>query len=528
MTQRTRDSSVDRDSTPTWKPTGGLSRRASLNGIASALDFVARIAVQFLLNPLLVSGLGRYLYGAWRVLWQLSGYLWATSGRSAQALQMVIANHQHSSDLEEKRRYVGSAVIVWFLFLPVLVGLGILGAWFAPGLLNAPPRHTGAIRATAALIAVDAIALALLTIPRSVLQGQNLGYKRMGLSTILVAIGGGLMALAVVLDTGIVGVAVAQVAITTLTGVLFWRVARRHLPWFGISKPSRATVRWFLGLSGWFMGWKYVFELMTAADVIVLGFFGSVELVAVYSLTKFIPDALIPLAAIFMQGSGAGLGGLIGKGQVERAARVRNEIMAITWLLVTVVGATFLLLDASFVSLWIGPRFYAGPVPALLILLLVTQFIFIGNDARIIDLSLDVRAKVQLGAASAGVSVVLAAIFVRRFDDPIVGVCSGLMIGRAMLTVAYPWLVGRLLNHPLIEQLRGVVRPACTTTLLFGGALVLGEHVRADSWISLASLGGATAASLVVVASVVGFSANQRTVLIKRLRWVTRIAGAQR
>lgn len=516
MTQRTRDASVDHDSIPTWGATGNLSRRASLNGLASALDFVARITVQFLLTPLLVSGLGRYLYGAWRVLWQLSGYLWATSGRSAQALQMVIANHQHSSDPEEKRRYVGSAVIVWFLFLPVLVGVGVLGVWLAPGLLKAPPRHTGAIRATAALISVDAIALALLTIPRSVLQGQNLGYKRMGLSTLLVAFGGGLMALAIVLDTGIVGVAAAQVVTTVLTGVLFWRVAKRYVPWFGISKPSRPTVRWFLGLSGWFMGWKYVFELMTAADVIVLGFFGSVELVAVYSLTKFIPDALIPLAAVFLQGSGAGLGGLIGKGHVERAARVRNEIMAITWLLVTVVGATFLLLDASFVSLWIGPKFYAGPVPALLILLLVTQFIFIGIDARIIDLSLAVRAKVLLGVASAIISVALAIIFLEWFDRPIVGVCLGMMIGRATLTLAYPWLVGRFLHYPLIEQVRGVVRPIVTSGCLFGAALVLGRHVDVNSWPALVLLTGGTATSVAVAAGFAGFTPNQRRSLLIR------------
>jgi O-antigen/teichoic acid export membrane protein len=527
MNQRTDNprTSHPRSSISTWLASDNLSRRASLNALASGLDYAARITVQFIINPLLVTGLGKYLYGAWRVLWQLSGYLWATSGRSAQALQMVIAKRQHSPDHEEKRRYVGSALIVWFIFLPILVGVGGLGAWVAPSLLKTPAEYVGAVRAAAALIAVDAIALALLNIPRSVLQGQNLGYKRMGLSTVLVLLGGGFMALAVYLDTGIVGVAAAHLANTVLTGALFWRVARKYVPWFGVAKPSRATVRWFLGLSGWFMGWKYVYELMTAADVIVLGFFGSVELVTVYWLSKFIPDALIPLAAVLLQGSGAGLGGIIGSGELERAIRVRNEIMALTWLLVTAVGATFLLWGGSFVALWVAPEFFAGPLPALMILLMVMQFIFIGNDARVIDLSLDVRAKVLMGAISAGLSVALAAIFVGRFENRIVGVCVGLMVGRAILTVAYPWLVGRFLNYPLIEQLRGVVRPALTTTLLFGGMLVLGEHVNADSWIALVVLGGATALSLVVIASLAGLTATQRGVLLKRVRKVVRKSG---
>jgi hypothetical protein len=75
-----------------WASTDDLSRKASLNGVAAILDYLARVAVQFLINPLLVRGLGTVVFGAWRVLWQLGGYLWATSGRSAQALQWVLSS----------------------------------------------------------------------------------------------------------------------------------------------------------------------------------------------------------------------------------------------------------------------------------------------------------------------------------------------------------------------------------------------------------------------------------------------------
>jgi O-antigen/teichoic acid export membrane protein len=502
--------------------TPNLSRRASLNTLAAGLDYIARIAVQLIVNPILVAGLGKYLFGAWKVLWQLSGYLWASSGRSAQALQMVLAQRQHSPDEEEKRRYVASAVVVWFVFLPVLIIVGAVGAWAMPSLLKTPNEYVGAVRATTALIAADAIALALLTIPRSVLQGQNLGYKRMGLSAIFVLLGGGLMALAIYLDMGIAGVAAAQLVNTVLTGVLFLKVVRTHVPWFGLSRPSRKTVRWFLGLSGWFMGWKYVWELMTAADVLVIGFFASVELVAVYSLTKFIPDATIPLINTIVQGSSAGLGGIIGRGDLKSAIQIRNEIMALTWLIVTLVGGTFLLWSRSFVSLWVGSDLYAGSLPALLILILVIQFIFFGNDARTIDLFLNQRAKVLTGAASAALSFVLAAFLVGRFDNRIVGVCVGMIIGRAVLTVAYPWLVGRFLGYPLGVQLRGALRPALTTALLFGAMFLLGQRISADSWIELFAFAGMAALALAAVAAVIGLSRNQRRFLIVRVRKVVR------
>jgi O-antigen/teichoic acid export membrane protein len=506
----------------TWFSPNNLSRRASLTSLASSLDYIAGITVQFVINPLLLQGLGSSLYGAWRVLYSLNGYLWATGGRSAQALTWVIAHGQRSFSDDDKRRYVGSAVVVWFIFLPLLLIVGSVGSWFAPYFLETAPEHVWAVRAAAALLAGDAIALTLLSIPRSTLQGENLGYKRLGLSAILIALGGVFMALAIHWNTGIGGVAAANMAGTIVTGLLFWRVARKHVPWFGIARPTRQNMRWFLGLSGWFTGWKFVYELMSAGDVIVLGLAGSVELVTVYTLTKFVTQALIPLIGMVFEGTAPGLGAIIGNGETLRGARLRSEIMAFTWLLCTVLGASLLLWNPSFVALWVGPRFYAGTIPMLLIVVMVVQFIFVGNDARIIDLTLNLRAKVLLGAASAVLSVALGAFLVATGDSDISGMCIGIIVGRTVLSVAYPWLLGRALAHPLTSQLRGLPRPAMTTAVLFSAAMWLGERVATSSWIALIAAAGATALALVPVAAVVGLTAGQRRALLGRFRKVVR------
>ena len=175
-----------------WRKATDRSRRASLNALASGLDFVARVAVEFVLTPLLVAGLGSYLYGAWRVLWRLSGYLWASSGRSSQALQVAVSRDQHSTDHGGKRELVGGALVVWLIFMPLLGVVGALAVWIAPFLLRTPPEYVTEVRIAAALLVVDSLALTILSVPRSVLQGENLGYKRMGLSVSLVLLQGGL------------------------------------------------------------------------------------------------------------------------------------------------------------------------------------------------------------------------------------------------------------------------------------------------------------------------------------------------
>ncbi len=511
-----------------WTTTRDLSRKASLISVASGLDYAAGLAVQFVINPVLVNGLGSYLYGVWRILYSLNGYLWSAGGRSAQALTWVIAHGQRSLTQEEKRRYVGSAIVVWFIFLPILVLVGGLGAWFAPIVLHTPEQYVWSVRVAAALLTADAIALTLLSIPRSVLQGENLGYKRMGLSAGLILASGGFFLLAMRLDTGIVGVALANMAGTVVTGLLFWQVTRTNVRWFGVARPTRSDIRWFLGLSGWFAAWKFVYELLTAGDVIVLGVFGSVELVTVYTLTKFVSQALVPLIAVLFEGSSPGLGSILGGGDHARARRLRDELMSFSWIVCTALGVALLVWNRSFVDLWVGSRFYAGPLSMLLIVVMVTQFVFIGNDARIIDLTLQMRAKVLMGALSAVASIVFAIVAMAIVDNDIVAMCVGIILGRMILSVAYPWLIGKLLDDPPLRQLRGIPRPALTTLALFAVSTWIGQRVTADTWVALVLWGALTAGFVMVAAAYVGMTRQQRATLVARIRKIARGGGGTR
>src|SRR6266571_2860254 len=93
------------------RPAANLTQRASLNVAASLLDYGAKIAVNFVVIPILVTGLGRSLYGTWEMLGRLVGYLTAGDGRPTQALRLVVATLQASDDAAA-----------------IAVGLGIAGA----------------------------------------------------------------------------------------------------------------------------------------------------------------------------------------------------------------------------------------------------------------------------------------------------------------------------------------------------------------------------------------------------------------
>jgi O-antigen/teichoic acid export membrane protein len=501
-------------------PKRDLTKRASLNALAAAIEYGTRLVVGFVVNPILVSGLGGFAYGVWQVLGRLMGYMSAAGGRPSQALKWSIANRQASTDADEKRRQVGSSLIVATLFLPILFPIGLGIAWFVPGWLDSPPEMVWPIRAATGILVANLVLLNFLAVPRSILEGENLGYKRMGISAVLAIVGGGLMVLAVRTGTGLPGVALAMVVATVLTAVTYLFIVRAYVPWFGLRRPSRGEVRAFLGLSGWFLGWRLVIKALRTGDVVVLGIADSAELVSVYALTRYVPETLITFVAMLVMGVAPGLGGLIGSGEKKKSAAVRADLMSFAWILVTVAGAGILLWNRSFVGLWVGPEFYAGDIANLLIVILVAQFVFVRTDANIIDLTLDLRNKVFVGVLAGVVSVGLSTAFVLA-GGGIIGLCAGFLIGRGILTFAYPAIVGRALDIQFTGQVGGAMRPAVVTALLFGLGLAGGREVRVDTWLALIGVSIATVLVAGPIAFFAGLDRQGRNRIMARVRRIS-------
>ncbi len=499
-----------------------LTSRASLNAVASGLDYGARAVVELLVTPLLVGGLGAAVYGAWRVLWQWSSYVWGASGRSAQALQFAIANRQWTASDEEKRRLVGSAIVVWLLFLPLLLTAGGLGVWLAPTLLDVPADQVLAVRVAASILVLDAMVITLLTLPRSSLVGENLGYTRMGISTGLVVVGGALMAGAVQAGYGLPGVAASVLATSLLTGAAFWWITRRRLAWFGVARPTRSLVRWFVGLSAWFLGWKMVLELMVASDVLVLALVAPLSVVAAFALTKWVADAMAQVLSLLVQATIPGIGGYLGSGQRDRAAHLRGEVMALVWVVGTAVGATVIVWNSVFIDLWVGGDLYAGRTVTLLVVVLAFQLALIRSDTFIIDVALIPRVKVVAGVVAAAASITAAAVAAGPLDGGVVGLCLGLALGRSVLGLAAPVVVGRQLGTPLANQARAVLRPGTVTVLVFTAAWWAAPHNPAGSWLVLVTGVAATVASVALVAAVIGLGRAERGRLAHRAKAVVR------
>ena len=498
------------------RPAANLTQRASLNVVASLLDYGAKIAVNFLVIPILVTGLGRSLYGVWEMLGRLVGYLTAGDGRPTQALRLVVATMQASDDNAAKRRYVGAAFVVWILFLPVILAAGAVLVWAAPTITQAPPELQVPVRLGVALLVGGLLFANLASLPESVLRGMNLGYKRMGLQAALEIVGGALTAGAIAAGLGIAGAAGSQIVFAALLGATFWIVVKKYVPWFGVERPTRADVRSLLGLSAWYSAGEAIAKVLLASDVIILGILVSPTAVASYVLTGYAARLAVNIHVLAAGGAIPGIGGVIGRRQYDKAAGLRYELLAVTWLFATAVGGTILLWNRSFLGLWVGSENYAGPVIDLLIVLVMTQTTIIRSDAFVIDSALQPRARVFVAGATVAITIALATLLTWKFG--MLGLCIGVFIGRLTQSIAYPVLAHTCLGSQPAPPPATFVRPLAVMAVLFAACAYLSRLVLVQHWLFWVIGAAVTFALILGTAIVAGLPPDFRRAVFARVR----------
>lgn len=491
-----------------------LTKRALLNSLQMFVDQLARILVGFILTPILVSHLGSVLFGVWQVLQRASLQVAALDGRAPEVLKWVIASQQDHDDDAKKQRAVGSAVISFLAFLPLLLLVYVLLIVFLPQYLDLDAGQVWNARIAVAVLGLGAILLVAADLFEASIRGMNIAYKLLGVQAAVLIAGGVMTAVAAIGGYGLLGLAIAQVAVAVLFIFSYFMVARRNVPWLGIGKPSGSEIWQALNRSKWYTLWAFISAWLFAGDVIVLGAFVAPQVVSKYVLTMYVSQMITVAILTAVSSALPGLAGIIGKGEYQRAEVLRQESLLYSWWLSITICSAVIVFNHSFISLWVGAQQYAGHDVNALIAVCVMQLVFIRHDANILNLALDVKKKVVLGFASASVTLVLSLILVPMYQ--LYGLCFSLLLGRALLSVLYPRIIGDFLKA---EKKPGAsVRRLMVTALLLLITWALSAHVFVTSWWLLAGGAALFAGLALPLIYAVGMNAAEKQMVIKRYR----------
>lgn len=460
-----------------------LSSRVMLNGVASLAVFATGVFVNLLITPLLLARFGETLFGVLSVLNRLSSYLTAVDGRPSQALKWRVASQQHSTDDYDKKEDVGSAIGIWFATLPLLLICGSILVWFSPYATGAPTDTYLMLRITSAVLVGGFLLSGLIEIPGAVLRGMNVEYRSFFLLMAITIVNGWATWVLVSKGGGLPTVAIIRVLGGVLTGIGTYILAKAYVPWFGARCPKKGKLLQFGRLTIWFMIWGVSFRLLMETDILVLSTFSSTSAVSSYTITGMMTTALTAILRIAATSMMPGLGGIIGEGDYKRASRLRAEGLLICWGTGTVAAFLVLTLNHSFVSLWVGSRYYAGTLTNLLLCFIMLQFIFLYLDSLIVDLALDLKKKTFLSFLVGAFSILLASFWIPRYG--ILGLCCSLFVGRFPLLIAYPQIVHSILGKTKSLQATQWFRRTAISSILFVIGMGLEVYLKPKSWSTL-------------------------------------------
>jgi O-antigen/teichoic acid export membrane protein len=498
-------------------PSQDLTRRAKLTFASQILAHAGQMAAGLLFTPIIVRGLDKELYGAWGMITGMMGFLGLADLNATSILKLLLGIRQHNPDFAEKRRLIGAAIWQWVIFLPLVLLVGALLVFFAPRLVPISPENLTAVYWTMALMTVSIPLAQLSSIPGSVLAGQNLEYKAMGLNAAMVLIGGAMNALGVMAGFGLV-----VLAVTSLIGILLVNgarllIAQRNLPWFGVARPRKVEILDLIRLSipgslGAAKG-----SLLNSADVLLFGYCFGTAAASVYMITGALIRYLVyPLQELLRSGN-AGIIFLGGKGEWHRLAALRLELQQTALWGFGVMAAIVLSCNHLFVHLWVGERFYGGPLLDVAIVLHTSFRQMVQIDGIPLDASLHLYPKEAMGIAWSILGLMVGWSLTGVIGYA--GIPLGVALGQGGLWGTYQFLLRRYTGLPIGQHLRRMARPLGVFGLAMSGWAWVRWHYTfsATTWFGL----GETITLVTLVAGigcgVLGLSSPVRQRLWHRL-----------
>jgi len=337
-----------------------LTKYAILNSTQLAIDQIARILVNFFLIPVLVSNLGSVGFALWQILQKTSFQLSTLDGRAPEVLKWVIASRQNENDIISKQRAVGSALVSFLIFTPIVVIVYAILILLLPIYIEMKQDDILELRFVVAILGFGAFLLAVAGMFEAAIKGMNIAYKLAGVQAAVLIIGGGVSAFAVIYGYGLLGLSIVQVVTSILYIVSYFYVAKKNISWLGISVPTWAEVKQSFHRSKWYTGWAFISMWMLTGDIIVLGIFAESQVVSQYILTMYLSQMITVVILTAIIAILPGIAGIIGSGENERAQQLRNESFLYSWWFSTAICSTVIVFNQSFVSLWVGNENFAG------------------------------------------------------------------------------------------------------------------------------------------------------------------------
>jgi O-antigen/teichoic acid export membrane protein len=438
--------------------------------VATAVGIVTSI----ILTPLLLSHLGKEVYGLYAALGSIMAYLFVLEFGTGSAVPKYVAELWAQKDAEGLSRLVSS---FFFGFLAVCLLL-IIGAVVSLPVVPHLFKTSPALVRTADVVFFITIANFSIILPFSTMGGLLYGIHRVYISYWLDAVFYVLNLLgayvAVKLHYGLVGVALgtlgARIIIVTF---LAWFARTRcpavkfRLAYFDWSLVKRLSTPSF---------YYFVIDLSSlvilSTDQVIISSLIGVAAVTAYSIVFRlwrIPAGLITTLSQVLLPHISELGA---GGNLPQLRTIYSQLTKYSLLFAMGAFACVAAFGEKLIGLWVGPENFVGTSVLLCFGLMFPIHTIVGTSAEVLIGMAQHKKLAWVLFAEGMLNVGLSILFLRRFG--VLGVAMGTVIARLVTSFWFaPWYVCRLLHHDFREYLKNAGLVVVPFVPSFGFALIV-------------------------------------------------------
>lgn len=465
---------------PEQLPADGLPERFLTNVASGYAAFAVSAVASVLLTPIFLQHLGAEAFGVWSLAVSMIGYLELLEFGFGVATTKLIAEDAGIRPESVIRTFNTSFFTLIVMGLVALV-LGAVVAIFAPSWFDVPAE----LRTEAAgAIAVLTIAMAV-SIPGDSFGGALAGHQRYDLlsasNTVLVVLTGLASAAVVVLDGGLVHLAITTTLISTSMHCVRWRLLRRLIPELRI-RPSlvdRGRIRVTAWLSGWFLLRDLAFTVNFRLDLVVVTLLLGVRQAAFYvvgaKLAKLAFGGLGPVAQVLSPHASA----LHRNRETTQLEELLIDGTRTTLFVGLPAMVLFTTMAEPIVSAWVGSGYAASAGVLIALATVIGMESLVAPSWEVLEGMGQAKRLALIAVAEAIVNLSCSLVLGKTIG--LVGVALGTVIAVAVVKIPATFVLStHEIGIPLSCLFRRAIMPnllptASMTAVLLGGKMLLHE-----------------------------------------------------
>lgn len=474
--------------------------------------------VSFLLCPWLLSHLGAERYGAWVMIGSLTGYFGLLDLGVRGSVGRYVAFYRARQDPVAAGEIVTTATLLLTVAgLLGAIGTALAGFWadrWTGGQFT--PDELESLRHATLLAAANLGFLLPLNVADGVLWGCQ-RFDRLNAVRIPFDLGRGLLsALVVAAGGGLVALSAVALTLTVVSGVAKVVLARQAAPelvWTGL-RIDRSRMKEVFSFGIWSSLRSLTAMIPSRVTPLLVGALLGVAVVAPLSIA-----ARLIAASSALLVAATGVVTPIATALHARSDRSREHELLLTGgkyglAASTIFLALFLLLGRPLIHLWVGAEQDAAY--GLLVVLALGRWVSMSQVVTrgMITAQARHRALAVSSVVQAVLTVGLGLLLIRPYGAT--GMVVAIALGDALCEGLYSLVHGcRLVNYSIVDYLRRTIGPTALALAAPIGLLALAVHLRpVAAWSDLIAYGATFALTSVVAVAAV----NERRTLMRRWR----------